>query len=359
MAISLNHSSAEKKLLAAFKAPCKKSDKVLRLISDVISGTHKTYKYILVTGLLAKASNEEVNPLALQAGAPIKGSYDARSLCHKVLVPFERHFLHNALGGSNEPFLNKPARFTHLSDSNAVRGGNDRKTLNAVIEIFSSINSSEGAIQYLSCSLKLIIKRIKHISQMEDTSISFNPTLIDIYEFIVHFIEKSFEGETCAVVVGTLEKIYHSRLKGNYLVVPHKVNQSGASSKEVGDIDVFENKIFQYSFEVKDKSFTEYDLEHAFNKIIENKGTKGVFICGPKSSFDQDSINTKLNEYEKKGFLTLFLDIHTYSKMMLFRINITDKSIFIKALMDTAICINSKESVKAWIQELLKKLKWK
>jgi len=359
MAISVNHSKAEKKLLAAFKAPCKKFDKVLGLISDVISGTHKTYKYILITGLLAKATNKEVNPLALQAGADLKGAYDARSLCHKVLVPFERNFLQNALGGSNEPFLNKPARFTHLSDSNAVRKGEDKETLNKVIKIFNSINSSKDAEQYLACALKFIIKRIQHISKIQDTSISFNPTLIDIYEFIIHFIEKSFEGETCAIVVGTIEKIYHSCLKGKYVVIPHKVNQSGASSKEVGDIDIFKNKTFLYAFEVKDKSFTEHDLEHAFNKIIKNKGTKGTFIYGPRASFDKDKINTKLKEYKKKGFFTLVLDICTYSRTMLFRINIADKSVFIKTLMETAIQINSKEDVQKWIHELLKKLNWK
>ncbi len=359
MSISLNHLSAEKKLLAAFKYPCKKSDDILVLISDVISGTHLTYKYVLVTGLLAKSTDESINALALQAGAPIKGAYDARSLCHKVLVPFERNFLQNALGGSNEPFLNKPARFTHLSDSNAVRKGTDKETLKKVIRILNSIKSSADAEQYLACTLKVIIKRIQHISKIQETTVTFNPTLIDVYEFIVHFIEKSFEGETCVIAVGAIEKIYHSGLKGDYVVVPHKVNQSGASSKEVGDIDVFENKAFQYSFEVKDKDFTVHDLSHAFDKIIKKKGIKGVFIYGPKSSFDESSINAKIKEYENKGFLTLFLDIHTYSKIMLFRCNITDRSVFIKALMDTAISINSKEAVKVWIQELLEKLNWK
>ena len=39
-----------------------------------------------------------------------------------VIVPFDTEVLNKALGGSNEPFLNKPARFPELSTSNAVRG---------------------------------------------------------------------------------------------------------------------------------------------------------------------------------------------------------------------------------------------
>jgi hypothetical protein len=350
---------AEKRLLAAFKAPCNKSDKILELISSVLTGTHKTYKYVLLTGLLAKATDNNVDPLALQAGAPLKGAYDARSLCHGVLVPFERNFLQNALGGSNEPFLNKPARFTHLSDKNAVRNGNDRETLNTLIYIFKNIKTSADAEQYLACSLKILIKRIREFSKIQDISCSFNPTLIDIYEFILKFIEKSYEGETCAIVVGTLEKIYYSGLKGDFTVAPHKVNQSGASSKGIGDIDIFENGSFCYAIEVKDKSFTVYDLEHSFNKIIEHKGSKGAFIYGSKASFDEKSIYSKLNEYEKRKFITLFLDIRTYSKIMLFKSNINDKSTFIKTLMETAVKINSKESVRVWIQELLTELHWK
>ena len=69
---------------------------------------------------MAKAVNKEIDALSLQAGDESDGAYDARSLCHKVLVPFEREFMPNSLGGSNEPFLNKPARFPRLTPDNAV-----------------------------------------------------------------------------------------------------------------------------------------------------------------------------------------------------------------------------------------------
>lgn len=92
------------------------------LVDDVLEHTHLTYKYILVTALTAKATDESVNPLRLQAKSALPGAYDARSICHGVIVPFDTEVLNKALGGSNEPFLNKPARFPELSTSNAVRG---------------------------------------------------------------------------------------------------------------------------------------------------------------------------------------------------------------------------------------------
>ena len=142
------------KVLSKAKKRCKKvKDTTGELIEKVLRGSHKTYRYVLVTALLAKSTNEEIDALSLQAGDDSEGAYDARSLCHKVIVPFEREYYPNGIGGSNEPFLNKPARFTRLSEDNAVRRGNDMEILKIVITILSSIKSSKSAFLYLSSSI--------------------------------------------------------------------------------------------------------------------------------------------------------------------------------------------------------------
>lgn len=359
MAEIILKTDAEKILLSTFRTRCSKKDDISGSIKAVLNGNHKTYKYILINGLLAKATNEKINALALQAGAPISGAFDARSLCHNVLVPFERDFLQNSLGGSNEPFLNKPARFTHLSDQNAVRKGNDKETLLLLIKIFNSISTNIEAKAYLACALEFLNQRIEEIKILQDTTLKYNPTLVEIYEFVFRFLEKSFEGESSAIIVGTLEKIYHGRFSKNFKVITHKVNQSGASSKEVGDIDIFKENNFYYAIEVKDKHFTPYDLEHAFNKIKANSGIKGQFIYGPSGTFDKNLLEKRIVQFEKEGFLVLFQDIYTYSKTMIFKIDLNSKQEFIDTLMETAVEINCKNETKTWIQLLLEELGWK
>ncbi len=359
MAESINHNSAEKILLAAFRNKCLKIDEISEDIATILLGSHKTYKYILVNGLLAKSTNSKINALALQAGAKFKNSFDARSLCHKVLVPFERDFLENALGGSNEPFLNKPARFTHLSVNNAVRKGKDQKALNLLIKIFRRIRSSRDAKQYLSCALDILCKKVEANKNLKDSSINYNPTLIEIYEFILRFLEKSFEGESLVIIVGALEKNYYNNISEDYKVIVHKVNQSGASSKEVGDIDILRKNSFFYSIEIKDKDFSEYDLEHAFKKMQKNGATQGQFIFGPNVNYDHSLIATKILDFEKNGFMVLLEDINSYSRMMIFKTDIADKQQFIDLIMETAIEINCKEDTKKWIQTLFCELKWK
>ena len=58
-------------------------------LKKVLLHNHLTYKYILINGLLAKATNKEIDPIALQSSSSLAGAYDARSLCHKVIVPFD------------------------------------------------------------------------------------------------------------------------------------------------------------------------------------------------------------------------------------------------------------------------------
>lgn len=141
-------------------------------VSQVILGSHKTYRYILVTNLLARATSDSINPIALQASAPVEGAFDSRSLCHKVVVPFEREYLFNALGGSNEPYLNKPARFPTISVNNAVRRGNDKRLLNLLVQVFTNIKSKEEAFSLLKYALHCIDSRVLKKSRLKKFSSS-------------------------------------------------------------------------------------------------------------------------------------------------------------------------------------------
>lgn len=247
---------AKKILLALSKNPTFCNDKVGEEIKSVLNGTHKTYKYVLVNGLLAKAVNKEIDALSLQAGDESDGAYDARSLCHKVLVPFEREVMPNSLGGSNEPFLNKPARFPRLTTDNAVRKGNDMRTLQSLISILSKVKNSSLAKKYLSSALANMAEIANAVAEkyeLPDSDLEDFTGPQIILDYVCDLTKSKLEGEMCPLVVATIEHFYYG---GTRLVVAHKVNESGASSKEVGDIDIFDKEgNIVSSIEVKDKDF--------------------------------------------------------------------------------------------------------
>ena len=83
MSISIDHSKAEKIILESFRNECLTNDQITQNIESILSASHKTYKYVLVTGILAKATCPAANPITLQAGAELKGAYDASNSRHE------------------------------------------------------------------------------------------------------------------------------------------------------------------------------------------------------------------------------------------------------------------------------------
>ena len=297
-------------------------------IGKVILGTHLTYRYILVTGLLGKAANNQINPLAIQAGSSLHGAYDARSLCHKVLVEVEREMLEGRIGGSNEPYLNKPARFPELSMKNAVRKGKDRETLQRVMLILSSIDDSDTAYNALKDAIYYVGKRpsrdiSKHIVRDEAQF-----TVSDICGFIEDFIEASIEGETCALVGGVAFDLLNKITKDDLNVKVHPINQSGASSNEISDIDVYRGGMVReklrkgyqvenlaYTAEVKDKVFSKQDVDHAVNKAVEAGHRTLIFLTGPRANIQGSTQGQLEDNWSDKGINLVFMSVLDFFRM--------------------------------------------
>lgn len=248
-------------------------------IATLIQGKHLTFRYILITALLAKATNPRINALALQAGADIEGAYDARSLCHTVVVPLERQLLNRALGGSNEPFLNKPARFPTVSPSNAVRAGTDRQLLLKLYEILSEIVTSEQAFNALCLATRYALEKQTALSQRASQLVISTNSQLKIIEFVEMLTARSLEGQIAAITMGAALAAHFDQFTG-FEVIVHPVNQSGASSQEVGDIDIKREGQLFGTVEVKDKPFSEQDVDHAAFKASQYGLTSITFAIG-------------------------------------------------------------------------------
>lgn len=325
-------------------------ENMLNDVSNIIFGTHKTYRYILITQLLAKSVNPEAETLALQAGAPFPGAFDSRSLCHNIIVPFERKYLACGLGGSNEPYLNKPARFTHLSPENAVRGGRDKYTLLTLVKILNSIDQSD-AKKLLCFSISKILERAAQQNDRLAISKNFS-TSLELYHFMCTFLSKSCEGETCVLLVGTMEKMFYYSSR-DFKVVCHPTNEAGSSSREIGDIDVFNNGVYYYSIEVKDKNFTEGDVDFALNKMFSANAISGGFVYGPRAKFDSEPVFQCIQRYDKSRFIVVFENIFAYLKHMLMVTPRLDFEVFINLLNITINEINAKDTTREWLSEIL------
>lgn len=333
------------------------NDDTGKRISRILRGSHKTYRYILVTALLAKSTNENINILSLQKGDGAGGKYDARSLCHKVIVPFETLKLPGSLGSSNEPFLNKPARFVSLDMSNAVRNGKDRETLALLINVLSQIQDSATAYKYLKSALYIM----KELHQEYISKFSLSDTLIDIsgfaqivLDYIYRITENPLEGEVCPLIVSQLEQMY---LGKDFKVVPHKVNESGASRKEVGDIDIYDsNGQLAYSIEVKDKNFSQQDVMHAITKFRQAGLSTSLFVYGKNVSFDEREISCLLKKVGREGHYCCLISILHYAKLRICDLKTLTIRDFVSGLLKFARVINVKDNTIKEIKDIASKI---
>ncbi|SEU02290.1 SacI restriction endonuclease [Paracoccus homiensis] len=232
-----------------------------------------------------------------------------------MVVPFEQTTLEKGLGGSNEPFLNKPARYTHLNMDNAVRRGKDRETLARLISVFEQVNDLGNGDQAL-------VAVLHHILPMESRVVTFDAARFGqfvsksrLLKLIEMLLAQSCEGETLALSVALLFELM-AKGTGNGLVISsHPANQSGASSKEVADIDVFEadGKTPRHCAEAKDKPFTRADVDHAAGKVAEAGHTSLIFIYGPNAKTGEN-LAALVQEYEGKGFDLTFVPARAFAE---------------------------------------------
>lgn len=84
--------------------------RLLETIRNSVNAEVMSYRYVLPTQLLAKLVNSSLDCRGLQKSWGVPGAFDARSLCKKVIVKFDREH-ENVLGGSGEPYVSKPLRW--------------------------------------------------------------------------------------------------------------------------------------------------------------------------------------------------------------------------------------------------------
>ncbi len=287
------------------------------LIKSILEGSHLTFKYILFTAILAKATDHRINPLCLQVSSKLEGSYDARSLCHSVIVPFEKHSLSKILGGSNEPYLNKPARFPEIDPNNAVRAGADRVKLLALYSELPNLTDSkialEWLIDFLYETLLLIKERDADVAKRLSST---DTTRAVLYQFFSEFLNQNNEGESLTLVVANLYNLLYEE-DNTIRVDVHPVNQSGASRKEISDLDIIKDETLFIANELKDKSFSAVDVEHAADKVIQALGNQMLFIVGRNGFCSEDELDKTISDYINAGFYVRVLSIDTFIDMML------------------------------------------
>lgn len=258
-----------------------------------------TYQYILLTALVAKLVCPQVDMMSLQADDASDGAYSPRTLCKDVVYPFQRHILCNALDGSNpDPFVNKPARYPRLSRNNAAHG--DGKTvLNLFCDVLPELKAPAEIREVLDYMMtKLLVTAGETQKKKETVNNSVRGAdMRRLYSFLSDLLDQGFGGASLVLAAYALFLIQFPE-KDGYKVIPHPVNQPGASSHQRSDMDIELDGRPYIGVELKDKIFTADDVARASDTATESGLHSLLFISGRHTGLT--SIPTYFSGVRKK-----------------------------------------------------------
>ena len=223
-----------------------------------------------------------------------------------MIVPFEKTFLKGRLGGSNEPYANKPARFEMIEKSNKVRKGGDAILLNKlydVLEYVRSLRMKEREIVFKYAMHLVILRTPSTASVAKLTPIDGSKISTDNF---FDFFQTPTKGESAVATLTAFFSIFYGR---DTKVVVHPSTESGASSNEVGDIDLIFADGRRYAVEVKDKAFTKIDVDHACGKAVIAGVRRVIFAIGNAAEKVNVAEGALADKWAMKGIELTFLRI--------------------------------------------------
>lgn len=319
-----------------------------------------TYQYILLTALVAKLANPQIDMLSLQVYDSSDGAYAPRTLCKEVVYPFQKQILFNALGGSNaDPLVNKPARYLRLSKSNAARG-DGRIVLDHLCDslpTLMTLSEIQKTLDYMMSKLLVIAK--ENQERKESVSVSIKDTNFqELYAFLSDLLDQGFGGAALVLATYALFLI-HFPAESGYKIIPHPVNQSGASSRQKSDMDIELNGKPFLGVELKDKPFTSDDVARASDTALSSGLQSLLFVSGRHAGLS--SIPTYFSEvrkrYASKGFAVGVIEVDELMDLLLVsHPNSINASQVLSAVYDCVSEIGGTAETQTWIYSKLKSL---
>lgn len=258
---------------------------IAQKIREIFTGNLLTYKYILMTNILGKATNPDIHMRSMQAGENVevhplegKGAYNARSLGHKVIVEWEKEN-GERLGGSNEPFLNKPARYPEFAMENASRSQSKQQRLYNLLQTLEDQTNS-GDLD----PLNVLRQALYEFLQLEPQTVDYeDPSDVPhrkLAPLVKDYISTSGGGERLAAVTAGVYRTYYSQAGDGWEIDAEHANTADEFSKSAGDVEVFREESLVRAAEVKDKPAERSDIQHAITKAREAELGEYLFIIG-------------------------------------------------------------------------------
>jgi hypothetical protein len=268
-------------------------DSLRKKIEQLVNSKIEAFRYALLTQTLAKVVDAEKNCLSLQVTSSPR-SFDARSFCKEVVVPFEGEKLDNILGGSKDPYVSKPLRHEEIS-LNVIEHIKDKEGWKTLYDVLIEIEKDEKlAIGVLKQVLLEIRKRLLR-KPLELPSIPAL-TVDQLREIMVSHLAKPSEGARPQVVVYALLKTFNERTRTYAEITTAKATAPDSHAGRVADIECRNErgdlKLAVCVTDVLDTKKVEDELQKATRNKVKN-----LLLVGHRIRIESQELYEKTKKY--------------------------------------------------------------
>jgi hypothetical protein len=251
-------------------------------IESVLAVPGIAFKYILVTAFLSKYVNANVHARALQTASSLKGAYDARSVCHGVVVGFEKS-KGNLFGLSNEPFLSKPARHREHDGENP-----QLKNKQLAEALHGALDEAQAASRkniYLGLVHILRIAS-QHAADEREAKVIARANLGTVMAFIDAFLEETDGGSRLVGVWGA----FITLLSENSKVKVYPPSSSDAFADTAGDVELYFDGVLISASECKQRALNLDDVKHGISKALKKSVPEYFFVISDGLAAGQEEL---------------------------------------------------------------------
>jgi hypothetical protein len=233
---------------------------LIPLIRDCLSSAALSYHYVLPTQLLAKSVNPSLDAHAIQAGYPGLGAFDARTIAHDVIVPFDREN-ERVLGGSPEPYVNNPLRVPGITAEHRTAQKN-KADWDKLVAVLDAVESS-GDIAFVRSAFDQVLFEIYRM--LAGVAVVYpTPNRISLdrtNQLVQQYLCVKSGGERMEAVCTALFRVIGRRLSIFDEVRREKVNTADIFSGMSADIECWLGGKVVLLVEVKDRELTLIQLD--------------------------------------------------------------------------------------------------
>jgi len=292
--------------------------KLIEAIHLSVNSSTKTYRYVLPTQIVSKLADHTLDCHCLQAGRGGRGAFDARTVAHEVVVPFDQR-VESVLGGSQEPYVNNPLRVPEVSrryrDAQKNKPGWEK--LCVVLDAVEGRSDRAFTANVFRQVLREIYKRLSmvHVVYPAPRRVSLHKAM----KVIDEFLSEHSGGDRLLALSSALFTVIGERFRLYSKVRRGKITATDQPTGMLADLEcVDKDGRIVFAVEVKDRQITVAQLKAKVRTIREREVSEIFFVATEGTVASEEPALRSLVEREFASGQNIYVtNLHRLSRTAL------------------------------------------